>query len=142
MRQKLQAKMSVSRVTCSRGECYVSIRVQDSTSGVEIAEFEIDFETFGKLVTGASFLPVKAEVGNFDVIGCTQETKTVQVVYDHVCPKADEKARKDAACAPFETDGWRLYRPDLGNFHKRAKAADTWNVTAWRFVRPDGSPVL
>jgi hypothetical protein len=142
MMQNFQAKVSLGRVSASRGDGFIKLEVQDAVSGCHVLELNIDFATFGKLVTGASYLSAQGEIGNLDMLGCTQESKTVEVVYNHTCAKAAEKAAKDAACKPHEVDGWRLYRGDLGNYHKRAKGENTWNVGAHRFVRPDGSPIL
>lgn len=143
MRQKVDCKISISRVTGGEGPDYVSLTIQDGTSRCELVDMQIDFDTFARLLTGQSYMDAKAEFGNFDTIGATMETKLIALYAPRGKHYMFTDTELDAIVAPHETDGWRIHRHDIGNYHKVIKGSpETYTVAAHRYVRPDGSPVL
>lgn len=111
----------------------VRIYVIDESSGCAVIEIDISHEQFGKAVTGRGDCECTMELTPENA-GKKHEHKTEAVAWKWSGHRnRDDDPTKDAALAPFEVDGWRGSRSDLGNHHRQLRDG-TYNVTFHRYV--------
>jgi hypothetical protein len=110
---------------------YISIEVNDKSSGVEFIELRISYADFAEAITGLSGIPITFKTRFLDKIGKLREHKEVNVV-TFVSYKRYTKEEANAILAPYEVDGWKGRTDDLNNNHRRTKTG--YNVTFVRYV--------
>jgi len=101
---------------------------------VELFSIEMDHESFGLALGARSQVDCEFEARGLDKLGQVHEHKSEDVPYTNAY--GDEAApAKEKALEPFEVDGWRAHRDDLGNSH-RSNRDGTYTVTFTRTVDP------
>jgi hypothetical protein len=108
----------------------IRLRVIDDASSTVALQLELTPEQFALGLTGQANRPAKARWLTAN-IGRAWETKT-EVVPIEGHPTYSE-ANKNLALAPFEVDGWRGNRGDLGNPHKKLSGGG-YRVDFYRFA--------
>lgn len=93
----------------------VSIRCEDKVSGITFIEIQMTVEQFGKMLHAPTLADCTVILRGTDKLGWAHESKVEHVV----APYSVKNADKDEILAPFEVDGWRARRSDLGNGHRR-----------------------
>ena len=141
--RKLPGQLSITRTMDRRDERPITIRIADTSSGVHVLECRLSLADLALALTGLS--NVDCEVEHYDnarFIGARHETKRIQVPGEVSWDATDEALA--AILRPYETEGWRGDPSDLKNHHRLSKSGGVaaHEVTFWRFVREDGTPVL
>jgi len=114
---KLAGKLCISRPNYPDDRKVISIRLQDQSSGLFLAEVEISAEAFALATTGLGHQDClfEGKVENWQRAGWRQEFKK------EVLPRPDwyqhETAKTDALLEAYELDGWVADRNDLFNHH-------------------------
>lgn len=144
-RKGLAGKLCISRPNCYGGEEYVEITLQDATSHSMMVEIKVPLAEFARALTGFSNQPCRFDVGAVEAAGSVYQYKT-EIVRGRgdLFRSGPERDRiEDEALAPFEIDGWRARRSDIGNGHRAVRGESTeagawaYSVTFFRNVRPD-----
>ncbi len=105
MKKLRKGDISIGRVSCGGQEPdYIHMEIEDNTSRVTFLEIKMDFETFAKVITGQSSLPIEFEVRNLDKIGKRFEHKTEEVPVALTNGFIDDD-QIDAAVGYHEMDG-------------------------------------
>lgn len=132
-------KLTISRYTGGAKGEGITISIVDDLSGVSFVEVEVDPATFGRAVTGQSYLPCEVTEWHPENVGKVPEVKTEYVLV----PKdwRNRKERAAAAVAEHETDGWRGDVSDAMNYHhlvgkESTETYDCYSVTFRRYVDP------
>jgi hypothetical protein len=103
----------------------------DDANGSRIVDVYMTPEQFGLMISGLSNQECKFALTNLNVVGKKREIKTELVPYSDY-RNNEEEMRK--ALAPFEIDGWKAIKGQLGNHHYRLFVDDT-QVYSVNFVR-------
>ena len=127
---KVKATISIHRFSGSSSG--ISITLRDEVSGCEFFRGEMNAEDFGNAVTGLSEQPIEGNLATANV-NKKREVKEEVVPYQNGYQSDQKEAkRKQEALAPFEVDGWRGRKDDLGNQHRGT--GNGYRVTFIRFV--------
>lgn len=117
MKHPIKGKVSISRRSSMKGSGSIHIQLEDDSSGVTIAEFEMTYADFAECVTGMSasnamihFLPTHTSIDRY---GKKRITKTVfcdkvKTTYGKY-KEAQRKAVMDHFEANYADDGWNLF---------------------------------
>ena len=131
---KFKGKLTISSPrSSSRADGWVSITLVDESSGREILEVDLEYDEFGKALTGLSYRPCEFEVSSLDLIGKNLETKEEIITYNRDFDRKNDLPARKKALKPFEVDGWQGSPDDLGNWHN-SKGNGQWRVGFRRYV--------
>ena len=75
---KIEAALTISKVTCPHGDNYITIRIKDAKSLIEFVELEIKLQDFAEAITGLGYVPCSAEVHNLENVGKTYEHDQIE----------------------------------------------------------------
>jgi hypothetical protein len=148
-RERTPIKISINRRTHgASGADDIVIDLVDDKSGCHIADVFLSMETFGRAITGLSYLDAEAMLNLDGPIGCSLENKDIEVTLKRQSHKIDTgpTVGEQAAVRPYEVDGWMASWSDLRNHHRWVRKDDLksneecYRVNFHRFMRPDGTP--
>jgi len=131
----MEGEITISRVSCSNGPDFIQIEIGDKMSHTQVTRITMSPEVFGTVVTGLGCQPCEFE----------RPGRYVGKVHEHKAELVPTPAHYDdddmiAEMESFEVDGWKAYRPDLFNMHRRIikkPSKDTFQkVTFHRYVEP------
>ena len=142
---KLPGNVTISRVSFSHGEDYISIKIVDETSKVHFVEAMLSLQDFALAITGRGFMDCELDVRGLDLVGLQREGKKEPVMV----PKGSWDTREErayAAVRALEVDGWKGRLSDVMNHHNRradrdTEAAECWMVTYERRVPREAGDV-
>lgn len=120
----------------------IMLELRDTSSSIVLFRVEMAPDSYGLMLSGLSGRPCKYEISDHvQHAGCTREHKEEVVPWNkgYLSKTAMEQARREAV-APFEVDGWRAWKDDIGNMHRRTDGG--YRVSFSRLVKPNGEPVL
>lgn len=111
MSKDLKGSITVSRVMSGRGD-YISISIRDENSRSRFVEAKLDYETFGKLMSGLAEIKCNFEVRGLENVGKVrvrkERTLTIRgTIYD-----------KDKCLAAIR-------------LHEKAMIEDGWHVSEY-----------
>ena len=75
---KIEVALTISKVTCSHGENYISLRIEDLTSRIEFVEVQVKLQDFSEILTGLGHVSCSAEVHNLENVGKFYEHKQIE----------------------------------------------------------------
>lgn len=108
--------ISIMRVQSSRDDDYISIEVEDDSSGVRFLEIKLSMHGFAKIITGLSSQNCEITTMRLNLLGSIAENKT------EIIPRLKGDARDDKAVAKhlkiYEINGWTARRSDVSNPHR------------------------
>jgi hypothetical protein len=147
MAKKLKGSITISRPSCSSGEEFITVEVEDRISGCTILKAYIDLAEFSRAITGLGYVKCELDYFSQAPVGKKREVKTEFVPFEHHYSKdkKKEEARKLEAVKPFEVDGWKHhYLDDLGNHHRSAtkEGVRGYNIGFIRFVETEDEKVI
>ena len=138
----LTGNITITTVHSTDENDYISIRIEDESSGQEFLETKMTFEDFGKAVNNHSSIPVQFRLHAVERVGKTLETKQVEVTV----PIPNEcswqcnvrcKEALDAVLSPHLEGGWVGSRDRAFNHHYCQHNPDqtiTVKFPLWRWV--------
>lgn len=129
----MNGKLSISRITHSKGATVIRFRMEENLSLIGFLEAEISLEDFALALTGQGHIDCTFELYGLKNIGKKLETKVETVPLVNPFQASDEA--RELALKPFEVDGWTARESDISNHHRYHK--DTVSVTFSRFVDHD-----
>jgi len=109
----------------------VSISLVEDESRISFLEIRMTLEEFGRMLHAPTIASCTVITRGLDRLGWKAETKTEAVTIEGYAPDA---GAVNEALRPFEVDGWRGRRRDIGNSHRRTK--DGFRVLFDRHVPP------
>ena len=119
--------LEISLVPFHGSRSGVMLRLSD-LNGTVILESEMNYETYGMLVSGRG-INIDVSFWNIDHVGMKHEFKREMIVWD-----PNSIFSREDVIKPYEIDGWKAYREDLGNFHMYKNGS--YEVRFGRFVEP------
>jgi hypothetical protein len=124
---EVKAKISIGRLFGGDGVKQARIEIVDEVSRVHFLDAIMSVEDFARALFGESSIPIDVTLRGLDLIGMRHEHKRELVPYvrDYNLKGEALKAAQDVALAPFEVDGWKGYRDDMENGHRRSKMKGT-----------------
>ena len=123
-----KGKITISRPSYADYRENISIQVSDGSSRVRFLDIEMNYADFTRAITGQSDLPIDFEVQSVDKIGMVSVNKTIKVPFPKsICGKDERKIAADEALIAYEVDGWKAYRGDCYNMHRRTSAPEGTN---------------
>jgi hypothetical protein len=111
-KKTLPAKLTISRVSHTRGDDEVRIQVYDEASGCVALIVTVPLAEFASAVTGLAHQPCTAEWLPAP-IGKVREHKTVDIRVGQ-----STRDERSGLLAPYEVDGWKGNASDLVNHHR------------------------
>jgi len=128
----LKGNLTIGKVYCSKGDNYVSIRIEDEKSSIQFLEIDISLEGIANAIFGASPTDCEFNLRNTENVGKKREIKSVNV---RVPDNRHLLKEKDWAklAEPFEVDGWIGHHDDLDN-SKNKNRDGTFRMRMTRFV--------
>lgn len=141
----MKGKISISKVTILSGkreEDYMSITIEDKSSGVQFLEIKMDLLDFAQALTGLGCMPIEFELRGLENVGKKFEHKTIEVTIprDQITLTVEDKSINKAV-GGYEVDGWMGSKEDCKNHHNfvktfRSNGIDFWvyRVHFWRYI--------
>lgn len=121
----MKGNITISR---PRPADYIQIEFGDELSGRRFLRAKVKLADFAEALTGLGYVDCEFELTP-DEVGKVRETKTERIQADGYSLTDEQKI---AILAPYEVDGWRAQRSDLGNHHKGSQGV--YSVAFVRFV--------
>lgn len=127
--------VTVTVANRTRGADTVEFELNDEESGCRIVTMSLSYDQWGKIVSGRGVVPVKFEA-TIKNLGKKHEHKTEFVPVPEGASFWKNNALKDELLKPFDIDGWRGSREDLGNHHRATRKDNIfgYKVTFHRWV--------
>lgn len=116
--RKLEVDVRVSKVMCSREDDYVSLTIEDRTSGIQFASFDIPFEAFGRLLGGVSSVRLAGEFIRLEDVGKVREYK-----------RATIRISAEEYNAVTAGKGYHDQKEALGEWLKKNHSLDGWMIS-------------
>lgn len=118
----LKGSITITRCDNSFGGPYISISINDETSGASAIEINVSPDSFAMALTGlgyqdCTFTPASPKVGK------VRQVKEERVLF---------LDSMEAALAPHEVDGWKACRD--GYYHNCNRDGKFVNITFVRYV--------
>lgn len=107
--KEIGAKMTISRWRSFGGpiETGITLSIQDESSGITYLEIELTPEQLGLVLTGETYMPVKAKLRGLEFIGMAPERKTETITFDCDRYKKPDAEQIREKAKDFEVDGWK-----------------------------------
>jgi hypothetical protein len=144
MRTTLEGTIRVGNVQSSDGDGYVTVEIEDKASDIEFIRIKLDYETFGRLISGNGSHKCSMEVWGLEHVGKVRQTvkATIHIdtsLYNSITDgKWDERHTKiaDWLEAHHSVEGWIMSRyfgsrDSIVNDYNTGKTALNFTRTRW-----------
>ena len=130
-----KAKLSISRPSCSNGDKFISIKVEDVDAGITFLALEIDYASFAEVITGMSMVDCSMEVRNLKNVGKSIERDNIEFPISYEGYRSERKDAAIEAARSHTPEGWEFseYFGSQNSFF--SKDGETWARTSiYRWV--------
>src|SRR5216684_237591 len=137
----LKGSISISRVNCSHGNDYMSLRVRDAASHCQFLEVTLSLENLMRALTAEAEIPCEFTLTENAPLGKIREYKTENLPLLGYRPKDAERVR--AFLTEHEVEGWVANQADITNSNRHTTHKDrsrTARVGFTRFIEREENP--
>lgn len=102
--QKLEGRITISKIRCSDQDDYMKIEIMDSLSGTHFVYVKMSLADFTTAITGQGYIPVELEVRGLKNVGLVREQKAL--VFTVPNGTSDMKRYAAEHAQEFADKGW------------------------------------
>lgn len=135
MTESRQAKITIGRPYGGGDAPYISIEVEDESSGLSMLRIKVPLADFAEALTGLAYQPCEYELrSNPAMWGLVREHKDMRFPKNGLYAKDEVRAYLQECVKPHEVDGWKA---QIGWALSPQQRGDQYRVTFMRYVEAE-----